>query len=99
VAVKESWRGAGGSIYLALLVPTVVLSAVLSVLYLFMKLSVNLDPPKEKQLSWWSKDYFVVERTYAEQNPERVLPQLSRAGLCLIIALGIAAAVARFWVF
>jgi hypothetical protein len=97
VIIKEPWHGAERPIFLALMVPALLLSFVLGVLYLFMKLSVNLDLPEGKQLSWWRKDYYVVERTYAEQNSNSILPQLSRGGRYLMIVRGTAAVVARLW--
>jgi TRAP-type C4-dicarboxylate transport system permease large subunit len=69
-------KGAVRPVFLALLVPTLLLSLVLTVLYIFMK---------------------VVQRIYAEQNPDSVLPALSRAGTYLLIALAIAVGMVRVW--
>lgn len=90
-------KGAVRPVFLALLVPTLLLSPVLTVLYIFMKVSVNLDLSEEKQLSWWSRDTVGVQRIYAEQNPDSVLPALSRAGTYLLIALAIAVGMVRVW--
>jgi hypothetical protein len=80
------------------MVPASLLSFVLIVLYIFMKISVNLDLPEGKRSSWWSRrDYGAVRRTYAGQNPDSILPDLSRGGSYLVFVLSIAMAVARFW--
>jgi hypothetical protein len=95
---KEPWHGAARPIFLSLIVPALLLNFVLGILHVFMKVSVNLDLPEGKKLSWWARnDYGLVRRTYAVHNPNSILPDVSMAGWYLMIVLVIAAALAGFW--
>jgi hypothetical protein len=55
-----------------------------------MKITVNLQLPSDRQLSWWKRDYWQVIRLYRDQNPESFLPDLMVMGFVLLALLGIA---------
>jgi hypothetical protein len=73
-----------------------VLGIPLNFLSMWMKMSVNENLPDESRLSWWSRDFREVERIYGEQNPDSILPDLSRYGSYVLIALLLAAFLAGF---
>ena len=52
-----------------------------------MKVRVNERLPEGQRTSWWYRDYWRVYRLYEEQNPDSILPDLTRAGTVVAIAL------------
>ncbi len=56
-------------------------------LQIWMKMRVNEGLPEGRRLTWWSRNYRQVERNYGEQHPDSVLPDLSRYGGYLVMAL------------
>lgn len=67
-----------------------VLLTPLWILSTWMKIRVNDELPENRQLSWWSRNYREVERVYREQHPDSIVPDLTRYGGYLVIALFVA---------
>jgi len=59
----------------------------LDLLQIWMKMRVNEALSEDRRLSWWSWNYRQVERIYGEQHPDNPLPDLSRYGGYLVLAL------------
>jgi hypothetical protein len=76
--------------FVASLVCFLVLGISLDVLSIWMKMRVNEALPQDRHLTWWSRNYRQVERIYGEQHPDSVLPDLSRYGGYLTMALFVA---------
>jgi hypothetical protein len=70
-----------------LVVCFVVVGIALDVVSIWMKTRVNEGLPADRRLSWWSRNYRLVERIYGEQHPDSVLPDLSRYGGYLAVVL------------
>ncbi len=64
-----------------------VLLTPLWILSTWMKIRVNEELPEDRQLSWWSRNYRQVERIYREQHPDSIVPDLTRYGGYLALAL------------
>jgi hypothetical protein len=72
---------------IALVVCFVAFAIPLDILCVWMKKRVNEELPEDLRLSWWSRNYRQVERLYGEQNPDSILPDLSRYGYYVALAL------------
>jgi hypothetical protein len=70
-----------------LIVCILALGIPLDVLAMWMKVRVNETLPEDRRLSWWSRNYRQVEQIYGDQNPDSVLPDLSRYAGYLVMAL------------
>jgi len=75
---------------LAFFICIFVLGVPLDILSIWMKMRVNQALPENERLSWWSRNYWRVEDIYSEQDPDSILPKVSRYGGFLILALLIA---------
>jgi hypothetical protein len=64
-----------------------VLLTPLWILSTWMKIRVNEELPEDRRLSWWSRNYRQVERIYREQHPDSIVPDLTRYGGYLTLAL------------
>jgi hypothetical protein len=71
----------------ALFICVFVFGIALDVLSIWMKTRVNEDLPRSSRLTWWSRNYRQVERIYGQQHPDSILPDLSRWGGYLVMAL------------
>ena len=79
-----------------LIISVFVVGIPLNILSIWMKMRVNENLPEDRRLSWWSRNFRDVERIYGEQHPQSVLPDLSRYGSYLTIALLAAAVLVSF---
>jgi hypothetical protein len=73
-----------------LLICFVVAGIALDGINVWMKLRVNEALPKDQRLSWWSRDYRRINKFYEGQRPDSVLPDVSRFGGYLVLALFVA---------
>jgi hypothetical protein len=77
----------------------VLLVVVTNIADIAMKLEINGELPPEEKFSWWSRNYWGVERRYREFHPESYLPSVARWSFWLFVALfamwGIASATGR----
>ena len=79
-----------------LLICFLVFGIAIDSLSVWMKIRVNERLPEDRRLTWWSKNYGQVNRLYAQQQPNSILPDLNRAGMFLVIALFVTLIVTSF---
>jgi len=72
---------------IALLVCFILVAIPLNILSVWIKPRVNERLPEDQRTSWWYRDYSRVYGLYEEQNPDSILPNLSRYGYYLLLAL------------
>ena len=70
-----------------LFISACILLTPLWILSTWMQIRVNEELPEERQLSWWFRNYRQVERIYRAQHPDSIVPDLTRYGTYLVMAL------------
>jgi hypothetical protein len=73
--------------FVSLVVCFLIVGVTLDLVSAWMKIRVNKELPADRRLSWWSRNYRQVQRSYGEQHPGSLLPELSRYGGYLAAAL------------
>jgi hypothetical protein len=76
--------------FVPLLICLLIVGLASNIISVIMKIRVNEQRVEGPRLSWWSRDFRAVTRTYREYYPNSILPDAERYVSYVVYALFVA---------